>query len=229
MAAARPTPPALEDEVVSALALEIARTVVLDDRVARARRRATRRRRRIAGVTITLLLAVPPAAYAASQFLARTGYFGAAGMTEHDTSEWIDVCAPDVAAYVHSLPHPTDAPPPGMTWAQVADEVATQLRDEAAGDCPTPGAVVNETGVRSRFFFLAEGHWARAALADHAAGREQQARERARMVALQLTRLDELGVWGDDHWESVRDVALRADWDAMEQWYVTSAANLEVR
>lgn len=89
--------------------------------------------------------------------------------------------------------------------------------------------MAQETGIRSQFFSLAEGHWARAALADHAAGREERAREKARMVGLQLTRLDELGIWGDDNWIPLRDAALRADWAALEERYGTAAANGRAR
>jgi hypothetical protein len=150
-------------------------------------------------------------------------------MTEHDTSEWIDLCAPDLRAYVQSLPKPTDLPPPGTTWVQVGDEVVAQLRRQSALHCPTPGAVSNATGVRSQFYFVAQGHWGRAALADHLAGREEQAREKARMLARQYTRLDELGIYGDDGWVALRDQALAADWDALEQTYGATSTDGEVR
>src|SRR3954469_25013529 len=60
--------------------------------------RAAKRRRRIiatAAVTATLGAASVGVAAAAGAFGAHTGLFGSPGMTENDTSEYLDLNAPD--------------------------------------------------------------------------------------------------------------------------------------
>lgn len=170
----------------------------------------------IVGAVVAILLGVP-AAYAGSRlFAAETGQYGAPGMTENDTSQFIDVCAADFPAYLHSLPTPSDPPPPGWTWSRVADRLAIRIHDESATDCAGPGSVMQQTGLGSRFYLFALERWEHAGITAHRAGREDAAKQDLRMAALMMQRLDELRIWGDDGWQRVHQALLTADWPAVE-------------
>ena len=85
-------------DVEPALTRDVHAQIVAADRTLGARART--RRRRVATIAAAgLLIGVPTAAVAGVHFAAQTGFFGSPGMTEEDTSEWIDVCADDFPAY----------------------------------------------------------------------------------------------------------------------------------
>lgn len=196
--------------------------------VASAEPRRERRRfttRRLAAVGVAALVAVPTGAWAADRFLAQTGEFGAPGMTENDTSEWIDLCATDLGTYVRSLPRPSGELPAGTTWDEVVDTVATDLLQTARTDCPSPGATMQETGVRSQFLFTAQGLWACSATkaddANDAAGVLAAGRE----VALVWDRLDALGVLGGTaaDWAPFRERAASGDAAFLREFFADAS------
>jgi hypothetical protein len=59
--------------------------------------------------------------------------------------------------------------------------------------------------------------WECKAVAEHDAGREQQARAAAREVAATYDRLAAAGRFGDQNWKPQRDAALRGDFTALRQ------------
>lgn len=198
------------------LSLAVAREIVAGGCSDR-RRPWPRRRGAVIGGTVAALIAIPTAAYAGSRlFAAETGRYGGPGMTENDTSQYIDVCAVDFSAYLHALPAPTDQPPPGWTWSTVADRLASQIRQQSAADCAGPGAVMQRTGLRAQFYLFAQQRWERAGLTEHRAGHDDAARKDLRLAALMMERLDELHSWGDDGWQRVHHALLTADWPAVE-------------
>ena len=172
------------------------------------------RKRRIAAIAAVFVI-VPGAAVAGQQFVARTGVFGAPGMTENDTSEWINVCAADFPRLLRSLPRPTEALPAGSTWDAVATEV---VRDNVAGvgqGCHGKASMVQESMLRADFTVVAQGHWTCAAVEQHAAGHDSEALRAAREVAATYDRLAAAGKFGDKNWKPLRDAAYRGDYAAL--------------
>lgn len=183
-----------------------------------------RGRRVVVAGLAALVVAVPGAAYAANRiFHAETGTYGLPGFTENDTTQYIDLCADDLDAYLRSLPVPAAAPPRGWSWERVADATAAGIRRGTAADCPSPGSTMQETGLRSTIEFYAQAIWLRAALAAHAAGDEGTARADLRAAAASMERLDLLGVYADDGWRPVHDGLLAGDWALVAQWVEANA------
>lgn len=174
------------------------------------------RRRRIAAVAAVFVV-VPGVAVAGQQFVARTGIFGASGMTENDTSEWINVCAADFPRLVRSLPRPAQALPPGTTWDAVATEVVHQNVTGVGQGCHGKASMVQDSMLRADFTLVAQGHWTCAAVDAHAAGHQRAALQAAREVAAAYDRLAAAGRSGDANWKPLRDAAYRGDYDSLQR------------
>ena len=94
-------------------------SVQLAQQVARSRRRPllrSRRRRLVALGAAGAVLLPGVAAAATVHFAAETGHYGPAGMTENDTSQYINMCAADFPSYVASVAPTTRPLPPGTSW-----------------------------------------------------------------------------------------------------------------
>ncbi|EFC85911.1 hypothetical protein [Parafrankia sp. EUN1f] len=110
------------------------------------------RRRRVLVATLATLALLGTAAFTfGDDLVARTGMFGSPGMTENDTSEWLNTRASDFREVMESL-QPTDIPlPAGRSWQPVIDNnVANGQRE---------GGLMQVTGVRAAFAFYAECVW----------------------------------------------------------------------
>ncbi|CUU54070.1 hypothetical protein Ga0074812_10273 [Parafrankia irregularis] len=106
-------------------------------------------------VVVAALVAVALLGTAAFTFgndlIARTGMFGSPGMTENDTSEWLNTGASDFREVMESL-QPNDIPlPAGRSWQPVIDNSVANGQRE--------GALMQVTGVRAAFAFYAECVW----------------------------------------------------------------------
>ena len=176
----------------------------------------TSRRRRIAAVAAALVL-VPSVAVAGPQFLARTGIFGQPGLTENDTSEWVNVCAADFPAFLRSLPKPTGAAPAGTTWDAITREVVGRNVKGVGQGCATGSSMVQTSTLRADFLVVAQMHWTCTALRDHANGDDPRARIAAREVAAIYNRLASARRFGDSNWRPNRDAAGRGDFSALQR------------
>ena len=175
------------------------------------------RKRRVAAIAAVFVI-VPGVAVAGQQFVARTGVFGAPGMTENDTSEWINVCAADFPRLLFSLPRPAEALPAGSTWDAVATEV---VRDNVAGvgqGCHGHASMVQKSMLRADFTLAAQGHWTCAAVQQHAAGHNAEALRAAREVAATYDRLAAAGRFGDKNWKPWRDAAYQGDYASLKRY-----------
>lgn len=126
-------------------------------------RRSGRRMVMTAAVTVSVALAAPAAA---SWVGMRTGFFGSAGMTENDGSEWLRKESPEMAAVVDLQGR--DYPlPPGGTYAGVVERLG---RD---------AGLIQESGVRAMVAWESVCQWERLWLStddnDHAGVRGQAA------------------------------------------------------
>ncbi|KPM53404.1 hypothetical protein ACG83_22055 [Frankia sp. R43] len=106
-------------------------------------------------VVVAALVAVALLGTAAFTFgndlIARTGMFGSPGMTENDTSEWLNTGAPDFRKVMESL-QPADIPlPAGRSWQPVIEQQVANGQRE-------PG-LMQVTGVRSTFALYAVCVW----------------------------------------------------------------------
>ena len=174
------------------------------------------RKRRIAAMAAAFVI-LPGVAVAGQQFVARTGVFGAPGMTENDTSEWINVCAADFPRLLRSLPRPAEALPTGSTWDAIATEV---VRDNVAGvgqGCHGHASMVQESMLRADFILVAQGHWTCAAVDQHASGHDSEALRAAREVAAAYDLLAAAGRFGDKNWTPLRDAAYRGDYVSLQR------------
>ena len=194
---------------------QIAAAVVAADRGASLRRRRTRRRTRLVALALSAAVVVPTGAWAAG-FLAQTGLFGAPGQTENDTSEFIDVCASDFPAYYATLPVPNSAPPAGLTWPQIRTFVVTRMASTNASSCPSPGAVMQRTGLLSQPLFVAQSVYACRALQAHRDGNDAAVRENLQGVADMFDAQEALGVLGDRAWVPWRDAAARGEFAGVQ-------------
>jgi hypothetical protein len=206
-----PSQPRRIDDDLAAMASDVASDVVAHSRRSRLKRLAGTRRRALAvGLTVGLV-AVPTTAWATAQFLAETGQYGAPGMTENDTSQWIRVCAPDFPAYHATLPTPSDPAPEGLTWPHIRGFVESQI----ANLCQQGDTVEQVTGLRAQLFEAAESVYECRAFKEHQAGDDAAAARDAQSVAATMDRLNELHVYGDNNWVQYRDAAARSDFDAL--------------
>lgn len=190
----------------------LAHDVVRAERTRAAAHRRTVRRRRVAAAGLAALITVPTAAWAADRFFAQTGERGSPGMSENDTSEWVDPCAADFGAYARSLPPPAGLlPPPSSDWARVVDRAVASEQRSLAGDCAGRGARMQETGVRSLIVFRAQQDWMCEAVRADDAGDADAARRASRQVTAGWDALERLGVLADDTWRPWRAEAARGD------------------
>lgn len=119
------------------------------------------RRRALAAAAVALSLAVTAPA-AAAWISARTGWFGQAGMTENDTSEWLRRESPEMATIVAS--YGRDYPlPPGGSYDRVVAQLAAQ-----------PG-LIQETGVQAAVAWAAMCQWERRWLVTSGADQDEAA------------------------------------------------------
>jgi hypothetical protein len=132
------------------------------------RLRPARRRRLVIGVGLIGVLAVGVAAPAAADvvraFLAQTGTFGNAAYSEEDSSEWIDLLAPDARDYIASI-YPEDLPvPPGTDLSTFRLLVADKIIAAAHATSEQEGGVAiqqQRTGLMRSFESTAYQEWIR--------------------------------------------------------------------
>ena len=211
-------------DVPTALTREVTAQVIAADRGAAAKVRS--RRPLAAVIAAALLVAVPTTAYASYQLAARTGLFGSPGMTEEDTSEWINVCSADLSTYMKTLPTPTDTPPAGYTWAQVRDRIVTQKRSANAAECPPRGTGVLEqaSSLRNSYYLWAETTWTCRAVTAHEKGDDAAFRSNATHAAAMMDRLHELGAYGDDNWRPIQKGLRTGDVPLIKQFHTANDA-----
>jgi hypothetical protein len=77
--------------------------------------------------------------------------------------------------------------------------------------------MVQENRLRADFTLVAQMRWQCKAVAEHDAGREQQARVAAGEVAATYDRLAAASRFGDQNWKPQRDAALQGDFTALRQ------------
>ncbi|CAI7974241.1 conserved hypothetical protein [Frankia sp. Hr75.2] len=116
--------------------------------------RSARRRVVVAGLAAAALLGTAAFTFG-DELAARTGLFGSPGMTENDTSEWLNTGASDFREVMESL-RPADIPlPAGRSWQPVIDQTVANGQREAA--------LMQVTGVRAAFAWYAicvwDGEW----------------------------------------------------------------------
>jgi hypothetical protein len=102
---------------------------------------------------------VPSAAVAAvARFTAETGEYGPAVTTETDTSQYIDLCAPDIREYLAANTPTGVALPAGASWAAIADRFLASVQQ----DCRPGGLGVTtqETGIAGFLLSGASCLWA---------------------------------------------------------------------
>jgi len=152
------------------------------------------RRRLFIGVSIVGVFAIgavaaPAAADVLRAFFAQTGTFGNAEMSEEDSSEWIDLLAPDAREYIASV-YPDYLPVPSGIDAQqfrltVADSIIATARttseQEGGG-----GVLQQRTGLVRSFEQTAYGEWIRTWLVADKAG-DLVARDAAAAVMQKAT------------------------------------------
>jgi len=214
--------------VTAERSVAVAAAVVTSSRRSRARRVVATRRRRIIAVGLATVVLAPTTAYAAHRFLAQTGAFGKPGMTENDTSEWIQVCASDFPAYVLTLAPSTGALPHGQTWHDLGRDLGPKMQTQAG--CPggsrgsaTPGELMQDTGIRSAYLFAAGGLWGCEAVAANGRGEDVAARHAAKEFANTFDAQQALGVFGDDGWRRFRDAGASSDYTVVKQYLDANA------
>jgi hypothetical protein len=118
-------------------------------------RRLTRRGIAIAAVGAVLIPAT--AAAAVLHFTAETGQYGKPGFTENDTSQYINMCAPDIAQYIATLEPKTRPLPPGVTWNELAARYIASFRS----GCPPrgPGETTQVTGIKTSLLTFSTCPW----------------------------------------------------------------------
>lgn len=150
---AMPVPDAAVPADVGDAMADLAHAVSAGDLAPAPRRR--RRGRRTTLVLVAACLVVPAAGAGAYLVSAHTGVFGKPGMTENDTTEFLDTGAPDFPQVVRTL-EPRGLPvPAGWDWGREADLAVRRFRTSPDGS----GVVVQETGVSSRFAYRARCAW----------------------------------------------------------------------
>ena len=181
-------------------------SAMLDDVTARRRRPAWTRPG--LGAALAALVFVPSGAVAAGlHFAAETGEYGPSETTETDTSQYIDLCAPDIRDYLLATA-PVDLPlPADASWATLADRVLETFQQ----DCPPsgPGSTTQESGIAGLLLHPASCTWAAAFVeADRARSGDGRAE-----AAAGLTRIhDALVATGKDSAaQANRDRAAAAD------------------
>jgi hypothetical protein len=213
-------------DVITEASVAVATAVVAEDRSLQGRARAARRRRRIALATAFAAVAVPATAWAGYTFAAQSGLFGAPHQTENDTSEWIKVCAADFPEYFATLPQPKDAPPEGLTWTEIGHRIVAQKQTANAQDCASSGVMEQRTGLIGSYYMWAENTWECRAVRDHAAGNDAGFRKNAANAATMMTRLDGLGLYGDENWKTYREALLKGDFAKINEFSSANSAGM---
>lgn len=136
----------------------IAALEALRDRiVATPRAVPTRRRRMLVAVGLAAVLLIGGATATMAHILsARTGEFGAAGMTENDTTEWLRTDAPDFDQVVDELGAALPLPP-GGDWVRAKQGLHSSGPSR-----------IQVSGVEGQLAFEATCQWAGYWLAGHA-------------------------------------------------------------
>ena len=215
-------------ELASA-SVAVAHAVVAADRAAALQARRAKRRNRLVALALAGTVVVPTSAWAGYHFAAQSGLFGAPGMTENDTSEFIDVCASDFPDFFATLAVPSDAPPSGLTWRQVGDRIVATKKESTVNDCPPkgPGLMEQTTGLKSQYYLYAQDVWICRALRDRATGDDAGFRSNAALAATTMDRLDAMGIYGDDNWQPFRDALKSGDTAVINQFYEANRAREE--
>lgn len=178
--------------------------------------RRSRRKRKIIAASVGLVL-VPGIAAASGAYLAKTGVFGQPGMTENDTSEYIKVCAPDFPAYFATLPAPTVAPPPGLTWGQVERFIVHKLQHSAAQECRDGGLVMQATGLQREYLLSAWTVYDCRAYNAHKDGDTATMLTNMHAAGRTMDQIASGHGFGDNNWIPWRDAELRGDANTLVQ------------
>jgi hypothetical protein len=196
------------------LSAELAGSIAISERRPFLRRRS----KRLVALGAAGMILVPGAAVAATMhFTAQTGQYGRPGMTENDTSEFINMCAPDIRAFVATLAPTTRPLPAGTTWPHLIDEVAAP----ATGDCPPtgPGEIQQVTGLRVRLLMATTCPWDIDFLHADSAGDATESRYAGQQLAGTYDAINALGGYGDDNWKPLRDAAAAGSRPLIERDY----------
>lgn len=194
-------------ESVTDLSAALAREVVDADRRTKGRRLGVLRRHKWATAAIAALVVVPTSAYAASRFLAQTGTYDVGITTGKEDSEFIDLCAPDVGAYLASKEAPTDPLPAGSSWATVVGVIAAELRSVSPNACPPngPGLLEAAVGLRGTLYFYGQREWACDAIAADKRGDAAAVKAAGKGMASLLQRQGDMGILAGNSWQAQRD------------------------
>jgi hypothetical protein len=164
------------------------------------------------------LVAVPSAAAAAViHFHAETGIFGKPGFTENDTSQYINMCASDIATYMATL-EPTSRPlPPGQTWSALGSAKIKQALTAIRSECPPqgPGAEQQTTGIKEDFLFASSCAWESYFLSVTGPNASAQQRNASQQIVSDLDALDH----GDSGWTQMRDHIAKGQKDWVDYDY----------
>lgn len=182
-----------------------------------------KRRALVAAVAGVVLI---PAAAAAAIHGAQTGRFGLPGMTENDTSQYIDMCAPDIRSYVGTLEPRTQPLPPGTTW----DRLAAQFISSFSSECPPkgPGSETQVTGIRNgllEFSTCPWEHWALSAPPATAASNLSRADQ---MLANLQVEEHKVNPHGTDGWQHYRDMYAHASRSYLNYDYYVNCLGHEI-
>jgi hypothetical protein len=151
----------------------LARIAAADARPAIQRRRRPISRRAATLAIAGVVLASAGAAAAAVRGGALTGLFGAPGMTENDTSEYVNIAAPNFPALAHQLGDQLHSEglrfAPGVGRNQMVDllvqEIQRMVMQEEQGTSAAAkatrqhGSFMDVTGVKGRIAGLAQCTW----------------------------------------------------------------------
>lgn len=142
------------------LSTALAREVVESDRQSKGRRLGLLRRHKWAAIAAAAVVVVPTTAYAASAFFTQTGTFGRPAVNPdfEDGSEFINLCAGDVADFALTLAPASLPAPPKHSWKEYATNVARSYAGNGA--CPE-GQVgtVQATSLRLGMLGAASSDW----------------------------------------------------------------------
>jgi hypothetical protein len=135
----------------------------------RPRRKLRKRRTLVAAVAGIVLIPTAAAAAVVVHFTAETGRFGLPGFTENDTSQYINMCAPDINRYVASLEPTARLLPPGSTWSGIGARYVASFHS----GCPPhgPGEITQVTGIETSLLAFSSCPWENWALAAPASSR----------------------------------------------------------
>lgn len=134
------------------------------------RRSAPRRRpRRRIAIGLAAVLVAAPTTAAAYEYGARTGLFGDPAYTEEpDSSEWLDMCAPDYARIVADhRPAPGMRLPAGLDWSMAVEHAQGMTATACSNGS---GGRRQEIGIDRELNYWAQCAWLREGVAAIDAG-----------------------------------------------------------